>query len=141
MDPTLQYLLLIFGGCLGIYQIAAVTGNFKGIWFLKKPIPTFILGCIILLTTYVCFFMWGDVKMNATANADEREVEGAQQLGLFLVGAFLALVTTFLISSLANFRGVKTDEQSAIGEGLEDLKSRTPFQAFSYRWKNRKKVK
>ena len=141
MDPTLQYLLLIFGGCLGVYQIAAVTGNFKGLWFLKKSIPTFILGCIIVLITYVCFFTWGDVKMNATPNADEREVEGAQQLGLFLVGAFLALMTTFSISSLVNFRNTKIDEQPVIGEGLEDLKNRTPFQAFSYRWKNRKKVK
>ena len=79
--------------------------------------------------------------MNATNNADEREVEGAQQLGLFLVGAFIALMTTFIISSLVNFRSTKIDKQPVMDQGLEDLKSRTPFQAFSYRWKNRKKVK
>jgi hypothetical protein len=26
-----------------------------------------------------------------------------------------------------------------IGEGLEDLKTRTVFQAFAYRWENRRK--
>ena len=140
MDPTLQYLLLIFGGCLGVYQIAAVAGNFKGLWFLKKPIPTLVIGVIIALATYICFFTWGDVKMNATNNSDEREVEGFQQLYLFLFGAFLALVATFLISSLSNLRGINTEKEPVIGEGLEDLKSRTPFQAFSYRWKNRKRI-
>ncbi|NQT72336.1 MAG: hypothetical protein HQ553_06135 [Chloroflexi bacterium] len=139
MDPTLQYLLLIFGGCLGIYQIAAAAGNFKGLWFLRKPLPTCILGCVILITTYVWFFTWGDVKMNSDAN--NPEVEGGQQLGLFLVGAFLALVTTFLISSLVNIRGIKTDKESVIGEGIEDLKGRTVFRAFAYRWKNRKRGK
>ncbi len=75
--------------------------------------------------------------MNSDAN--NPEVEGGQQLGLFLVGAFLALVTTFLISSLVNIRGIKTDKESVIGEGIEDLKGRTVFRAFAYRWKNRKR--
>lgn len=140
MDPTLQYLTLIFGGCLGIYQIAAAAGNFKGLWFLRKPLPTCILGCIILLATYVWFFTWGDVKMNATDDANGREVEGFEQLYLFLFGAFLALVVTFLVSSLSNLRGVNTDKEPVIGEGLEDLKGRTAFQAFLLRWRNRKKV-
>ena len=78
--------------------------------------------------------------MNATDNADEREVEGFQQLYLFLFGAFVALVITFFISSLSNLRGIRTNKEPVIGEGLEDLKSRTPFRAFLYRWKNRKKV-
>ena len=33
---TLSYLTLTFGGCLGVYQIAAAAGGFKGLRFFKK---------------------------------------------------------------------------------------------------------
>ena len=137
MDPTLQYLLLVYGGCLGVYQIAAAAGNFKGLWFFRNSLFTLICGFVILAITFIWFFQWGDVKMNSDPN--NPEVEGAQQLGFFLLGAFLALVTMFIVSSIVNFRGVTPDKEPVIGEGLEDLKGRSVYQAFTYRWKNRKR--
>ncbi len=138
MDPTLQYLLLVLGGCLGVYQLAAAAGDFKGLSFFRNPNVTFVVGFVILGITYVLFFSFGDLEMNAN---DAAEVEGHEQLLLFFSGAFLALVATFLISSLLNFRGVDSDDESVIDEGIEDLKGRTVLQAFAYKLKNRGKDK
>ena len=71
--------------------------------------------------------------MNAN---DAAVVEGHEQLLLFFSGAFLALMATFLISSLLNFRGVNSDDEPVIDDGIEDLKGRTVLQAFAYRLKN-----
>jgi hypothetical protein len=138
MDPTLQYLLLILGGCLGVYQLAAAVGGFKGLSFFRNPNFTFVVGFVILGVTYVLFFSFGDLEMNAN---DAAVVEGHEQLLLFFSGAFLALVATLLISSLVNFRGVNSDDEPVIGEGIEDLKGRTVLQAFAFRLKNRVKDK
>ncbi len=134
----MTYLLLTFGGCLGIYQIGAVAGNFKGLWFFRKPAFTLIGGLVILGITYICFFTCADLNMNAN---DAAVVEGHEQLVFFLFGAFLALVLTFIVSSLVNHRGVAQESEMVIGEGLEDLKTRTVFQAATYRWRNRKKAR
>ncbi len=138
MDPTLQYLFLIIGGCLGVYQIAAAAGGFKGMSFFTNPNVTFVVGFVILGITYVLFFSFGDLEMNAN---DAAVVEGHEQLLLFFAGAFLALVATVLISSLVNYRGVNSGDEPVIGEGIEDLKGRTVFQAFTYRLRSRGKDK
>ncbi len=138
MDPVLQYFLLVFGGCLGVYQLAAATGGFRGLSFFRNPKFTYVVGFVILGITYVLFFSFGDLEMNAN---DAAVVEGHEQLIFFLSGAFLALVATFLISSLLNFRGVNSDDEPVIDEGIEDLKGRTVFQAFAYRLRSRGKDK
>ena len=138
MDPVLQYILFVTGGCLGVYQLGAAAGGFKGFSFFKNPNFTYGAGFVILGVTYILSFSFGDLEMNAN---DAAVVEGHEQLIFFLLGAFIALVITFLISSLFNFRGVNSGSEPVIDEGIEDLKGRTVFQAFAYRWKNRGKDK
>jgi hypothetical protein len=130
-----DYLLLIIGGCMGVYQIAAAAGGFKGLCFFRNYIFTYLSGFLILGVATGWFFTAADLKMNA--DPDHPAIEGSEQLGFFLLGAFLALVITFLISSLVGSRRVKPDENATAGKGLEDLKSRTVFQAFAHRIKNR----
>ncbi len=135
-QDALTYLFLIFGGCLGIYQIGAFFAGFKGLWFFRNPILTCIGGFGILFITYIWFFSSANLKMNAK---DAAVVEGHEQLIFFLFGAFLAFVVTVIVSSAVNYRGINSDEKPDIGKGLEDLKSWTVFQAFTYRWRNREK--
>ena len=133
---AMTYLLFVFGGCLGIYQIGAIAASFKGLWFFKKPLLTLIGGLVILVSTYIWFFTCANLDMNAN---DAAVVEGHEQLVFFLLGAFLALLLTFIISSLVNYRGVMPEDEPVIGEGLEDLKTMTVCQAFAYRRRNRSK--
>jgi hypothetical protein len=130
-----EYLLLIIGGCLGVYQIAAAAGGFKGLCFFRNYIFTYVSGFLILGGAMGWFFTTGDLKMNA--DPDYRMIEGTQQLQFFLLGAFLALMITFLISSLAGSRRFKPGTEATTGKGLEDLKGMTVFQALAHRLKNR----
>ena len=128
------YLLLIFGGSLGVYQIAAAAGEFRGLRFFGRAILTYVGGTLILGATFGWFFSTVDL------NVRHAQIEGSEQLGFFLLGSFLALVATFLVSSLVNIRHINPDEVAVIGKGLEDLKGRTVFQAFAHRWKNRGEI-
>jgi len=129
---AMTYLLLTFGGCLGVYQMGAVMGGFQGLWFLRNARYSFAVGVMILAATYGWFFTCANLEMNAN---DGAVVEGHEQLVFFLLGAFLALVVTMLVSSLVNLHGVKTESPPVLGEGLEDLKTHTAFEAFRIRWR------
>lgn len=128
---ALTYLLLTFGACLGVYQIAASSGRFKGLCFFRNSTFTYLSGGLFLGGTFGWFFTTTNLKM------PHPEVEGGQQFGLFLLGALLAIIVTFLISSLINFRRINPNDAIVTGKGLEDLKGKTVIQAFTYRWKNR----
>ncbi|MFH1636352.1 MAG: hypothetical protein ABIG63_20395 [Chloroflexota bacterium] len=130
-DFASTYLLLIFGGCLGVYQIASVSGGFRGLWFFRNSFRTRLGGFLILGATFAWFFD------TTNLNVPHEEVEGSQQLYLFLLGSFLALVTTFLISSLVNRRRINRETASVTGEGLDDLKEITVSRAFVSRFRNR----
>ena len=128
---ALTYLLLTFGGCLGVYQIAAAHARLRGLWFFQTSTLTYFCGALILSGTFVWFFS------STNLNIPHPETEGAQQLAFFLLGAFLALMATFAISSLLRIRRISSGEGSSIGKGIEDLKGRSVSQAFIYRLKNR----
>ena len=130
-----SYLLLIYGGCLGVYQIAAAHAKFKGLWFLRNLIATYIIGFLILAASYSWFVITIDLQV------PHEEVSGTQQLGLFLLGSFLALVTTFILSSLFNSVKGNATEATPVGNGLDDLKWKTVYQAFVFRYREYKSVK
>lgn len=131
---ALTYLILTFGGCLGIYQIAAAAADLKGLRFLSGTVYSYVIGFAILGATYGWFFTCADLNMNADGAA---VVEGHEQLELFLLGAFISLIVTFLISSLTGLRHSKSTDSQPVGEGIEDLKNKTFFQAWAYRMKER----
>lgn len=131
MTPTVQYFLLMLGSCLGVYQIGAAWGGFRGLWFFPRRGFTYLGGFAVLGATYIWFFTCADLKMNA--NPNHGEVEGFEQLYLFLAGSFFALVINYTVSSVINARGVKTEGEPVLGEGIEDLKGRSVFGAFAHR--------
>lgn len=125
---ALKYLLLIFGGALGVYQIAAAHSELKGLSFFGNSFITYLIGFLILGTTYGWFF--------SQTNLNMPHIEGLQQLEYFLLGSFLALLVTFLLSSLNRRTG--NGANAALGEGLEDLKTRTVFKAITQRLSRRR---
>lgn len=133
----MTYLLLTFGSCLGVLQVAAVSSDLRGIWFARTPLITLTIGLAIVGATYIWFFTCADLNMNAN---DAAVVEGHEQLVFFLLGAFFALILTFLVSSVINHKGFSSDAEPVIEKGIEDLKTRTVYQTIMYRWRKREKT-
>lgn len=139
MTATVQYFLLMLGSCLGVYQIGAACGGFRGLWFFPRRGLTYLGGFAILGATYIWFFTCADLKMNA--NPNHGEVEGFEQLYLFLAGSFLALAINYTVSSLINAQGAKTEGESVLGKGIEDLKGQSVFRASAHRWQQYRRGK
>ena len=129
---SVPYLLLIYGGCLGVYQIAAAYAKFKGLWFFRNLILTYVVGFLLVAASYSWFIISIDLKV------PHEEVSGTQQLGFFLLGSFLALFTTFLLSSLLNSVKGNADAPAPTGNGLDDLRWKTVCQAFVFRYREYK---
>ncbi len=117
---ALNYLLLVFGGAVGVVQIAAAHAGLKGLRFFQSRGLGYFFGFLILTATYIWFFSTADLR------SPHPEVEGAQQFGLFLLGAFCAITFSFLVSSLNSSRQVKAEGQ--MPEGLESLRELTLLQ-------------
>lgn len=117
---ALNYLLLIFGSSFGVLQIAAARAGLKGLSFFRKRILNYLSGFFFLTVTYIWFFSQANLNMR------HAEVEGSQQLGLFLLGAFCAIIFTFLVSSMLHHRGAEVDNPAS--EGLEALRELTLLQ-------------
>jgi len=116
---ALNYLLLIFGSSLGILQLAAACAGLKGLSLFRRQILNYLSGFLFLGTTYLWFFS------QANLHTRHAEVEGSQQLGFFLLGAFCAVVFTFFASSLLHHG---TEAEGPASEGLEALRELTLLQ-------------
>ena len=117
-----EYLLLVSLVCVGVVQVAAAYGGLKGLLFFGDRRFSVVLGMAMMLGSLGWFFWDGGRNMPDTNGG----IAGASQFSLFVLGGFLALLVTFLVTSLKNFsRRVSGDTI----EGLLSLRETTFFQA------------
>lgn len=119
-----EYLLLVFIMCSGVLQVAAAYGKLKGLQFLSRPSFSLILGTSLILSSLSWFFWEGGRNFPDT----ERGIPGTSQFVLFVLGGFLALMFTFLFTSLMNF-SKKTPRNTL--DGLISLRETTFMQALA----------
>ena len=98
-----EYLLLVFLLCSGAVQAAAAYGGLKGLQFFSNRRLSAGLGMALVLGSLVWFFHTGGRNMPDTNGG----LAGTTQFGLFVLGGFLALLFTFLVTSFANRRNGK----------------------------------
>ena len=117
-----EYLLLVFLVCIGVVQVAASYGGLRGLLFFGHSRFSVVLGMAMILGSLTWFFWDGGRNFPDTGQG----IAGASQFGLFVLGGFLALLLTFVITSLTNFsRRVSADTL----EGLPSLREATFVQA------------
>ena len=122
MTFTQEYLLLVFLVCCGVVQVAAAYSGLRGLLFFGDRRFSVVLGIVMILGSLAWFFWDGGRNFPDTG----RGIAGASQFALFVLGGFLALLVTFLVTSLTNFsRGAFVDTI----EGLPSLRETTFFQA------------
>ena len=106
-------------------QMAAAYGGLKGLLIFGNRGLSALLGAGTILVSLTWFFWDGGRNLPDTGGG----IAGASQFFLFGLGAFLALLVTFLVTSLINFSKEKTPEDTT--EGLPSLRDTTFVQALS----------
>jgi hypothetical protein len=121
-----EYLLLVSLACCGVVQVAAAYGGLRGLLFFGNRRFSVLVGMGTILGSLAWFFWDGGRNIPDTGGG----IAGASQFGLFILGGFLALLVTFLVTSFTNFsRGASCDTM----EGLPSLRETTFVQAL---WNN-----
>lgn len=122
MTFTLEYFLLVFLLCCGVVQVAAAYGNLRSLFLLRERRLSLTVG-IALMAGALLWFFWDGGRNIPDTNGG---IAGASQFTLFCLGAFSALLVTFLVTSLTNYRqGLSVDTK----EGISSLRETTFLQA------------
>ena len=117
-----EYLLLVFLVCSGVVQVSAAYGGLKGLLLIPNRRISAALGMGVILGSLTWFFWDGGRNLPDTGGG----IAGASQFGLFVLGGFLALLVTFVVTSFTNFSRSPSGDTT---EGLSSLKETTFGQA------------
>ena len=132
-----EYSVLVFTAGLGVLQVAAATGGFRGlliapgevrvrfwpgahVFTLSRVAFSYAFAAVTVVPSLVDFFFWN--RRNDTGI-----IEGGEQAGFFVLAMASAVLFTFLFSSLVNHWRLRHND--ARGNGLEALKDITWAQA------------
>jgi len=105
-----DYLILVFAFAVGVLQMAASFGRLNGLLLLRSAVPSRLAGFALIIAAAVWFFASGPRNINDIDGG----IAGTEQAGLFAIASFIALVVTFVLSSIVNSRlsRGKTDSPS-----------------------------
>ncbi len=124
MNLGQEYLLLVVVGCCGVLQLAAAFGGLRGMLIAGDRRFSTLVGVLLAGGALVWFFWEGGRNLPDTGGG----IAGAAQFYLFMLGGFLALLFTFLFTSLTNI-SKKTSVDTA--EGLPALRETTYLHALT----------
>lgn len=116
-----EYLILIFFVCFGVVQVAAAYGRLKGLQFFASRRFSIVAGMGVILGSLMWFFWDGGRNIPDTGGG----IAGASQFGLFVLGGFLALLFTFVVTSFSKFKGKMPGDTT---DGLPSLRETTYVQ-------------
>jgi hypothetical protein len=136
-----EYSLLVFSAGLGVLQVAAAYGGFRGlliapgdvrvrfwpgnhVFTLSRVAMSYAFAAATVVPALIDFFFWN--RRNQTGI-----IEGSEQAGFFVLAMAAAVAFTFLFSSVVNHWRLR--QNRSIGSGLEALKDVTWAQAITRR--------
>lgn len=122
-----QYLVFVFIACCGVLQAAAAYSGLKGLLFVPRRWASFIVALLLVVGSFLWFF----ASESRVPPAGWPVLEGAQQTGLFALGAALSFAFTALAGSLLRWLGGRPP--AAREEGLEGLRETGYLQAWLHR--------
>lgn len=131
----LEYLIFVFTAAVGALQLVAVRSKLNGLLFLKKPVLAHALSFLIIGFSFYWFFQ-RDNRMDTVMR--RTGLEGSGMFFNFCLATFVALVFTFVASSLISMIHHKTTtSDNAAANGLEALKEQSYFEAIKHSFKSK----
>ncbi len=125
---SLEYSVLVFVAACGVLQGVAAYSNLKGLLFFESRIMAYVFSALAIGGVFGWFFL--------SENRNVPGIEGREQFFAFNSALFLALVFTFVISSVLRRRiGISSRSSNPHSEdsqpGIGALRRMTYFQAIS----------
>jgi len=94
----LDYLILVFWGSCGVFQLAAAYNTIRGLLFFQDRRLSALLGLGLIVAAFAWFFLSGPRNVPDTGPG----INGNEQFGYFFAGSGAGLAFTLLASSLRN---------------------------------------
>ena len=120
---SVDYFILVFVAAMGVLQVIASRGSFRGMLLVPQPPLAFLLGLCAVIAAFTWFFASEPRNLSDT----EGGLDGNRAAQMFCAATSLAVFTTFVISSLVN-RSLGRDGQPP-AQGLDALGDTTYLRA------------
>ncbi|MFA5374901.1 MAG: hypothetical protein WC455_04000 [Dehalococcoidia bacterium] len=121
-----EYCIYVFIAVIGMMQIIAARWELRGITFFRSKKWGYAFGAVIIASVFTWFFGFTGL------NLKEPTFDTPPQLLWLAVSVALALLVTFVISSIVNRRlNTDADSDKAQDDGIEALKLKTYWQSIS----------
>ena len=111
-----DYYICVLVATIGVLQIAFSIGEIRGLLIFKSPLLARTVGAVLAVSAFVWFFGSGARNLNDFQGG----LDANTQALFFFFGAFTAVIVTFAVASVVNFRMIGPD--AAPGAGLDAVK-------------------
>lgn len=117
---AIDYVFLVTVATCGVIQLAAAWSGLGGLLIVRHTWASYALGTVLIVGAWAWFVAIGD----PAKPGDLAKIEGAEQFGLFLVGAAVGTLLTAIASSLTQWRAPMRSDRSLepSPEGLDALR-------------------
>jgi hypothetical protein len=129
-----DYYLFVLIATTGVLQIALSIGQIRGLLIFKSPIIARGLGLTLTAAAFIWFFRTGDRNINDY----EGGLDANAQALFFFFGAFSAVIVTYVVASIVNYRmaGPNAPRDAGLDAVRDTNYARALARSLSYWWKN-----
>ena len=129
-----DYYLCVLIATIGVLQIALSIGQIRGLLIFKSPIIARGLGLTLTVAAFIWFFVTGDRNINDY----EGGLDANAQALFFFFGAFSAVIVTYVVASIVNYRmaGPNAPRDAGLDAVQDTHYAGALARSLSYWWKN-----
>lgn len=131
---TTDYYLCVLIATIGVLQIASSIGKIHGLLIFKSPIIARSGGFALSAAAFIWFFSTGTRNMNDY----EGGLDANAQALFFFFGAFSAVIVTFVVASIVNYRmaGPLAPRDAGLDAVRDTNYAKALARSLTYWWKN-----
>ena len=129
-----DYYLCVLFAAIGVLQVALSIGRIHGLLIFKSPVIARGGGLALTVAAFIWFFSTGERNINDY----EGGLDANSQALFFFFGAFSAVIATFVVASIVNYRmaGSTAPRDAGLDAVRDTNYAKALARSLSYWWKN-----